>query len=133
MLLEAFAPTLWAATLRTLRELTRLAVAALVLVVGSGGVAAASTVDALRPVAVLEFRSVGSPVAAGQGRPAGTGSVTAVADAASAVDRATDSAGVPAPGTRADRHEAVRPTTRTVVAPADPGRDAVARRGPPLV
>ncbi|MCI4063931.1 hypothetical protein MRQ36_15565 [Micromonospora sp. R77] len=143
MLLEAFAPTLWAATLRTLRELTRLAVTALVLVVGFGGVAATSTVGALRPVAAPEFRSAGSLVAAAPGRHivADPGSPVVgsspTVGAAETVDRATGAQDAPAPGVRVqrpDRHEvALRPSARTVVAPADPGRDAVARRGPPLV
>lgn len=137
---EAFAPALWAATLRTLRELTRLAVTALVLVVGFGGVAASSTVDAVRPVTVPEFRPVGSPVTALPARPgiptssvAGVGST--VAGMAPATDRATDADHAPASGIRTerpDRREAgQRPPARTVVVPAEPGRDAVARRGPP--
>ncbi|PWU62468.1 hypothetical protein DLE60_00145, partial [Micromonospora globispora] len=112
MQLVAFAPPIWPATLRTLRKLTRLAVTALVLVVGAGGVAAApDTTTALRPTVVTS--RVAEP------RP----------DAGVGTERVADVATEPAPGApveRADRRDsASRPQIAVAVALADPGRDAV--------
>ena len=117
MLLVAFAPRLWAATLRTLRELTRLAMTALVLAVGLGGGAAASATTALQPTVVT------SRVAELR------------VDQGPAAERASQAPGEPATGAPTEREErreaGPRPATPTTAAPTDPGRDAVGRRGPP--
>lgn len=117
MQLAAFVPPLWAATPRALQELTRLAVTALVLVVGAGGVAATpAATTALRPTVVTSRVAELRPEAAA---------------AELAYDSPTDRA-VDAPAARPDRLEsAPRPATAYAVALADPGRDAVGRRGPP--
>ena len=116
--LVAFAPPIWAATLRTLRELTRLAVTALVLVVGAGGVAAApDTTTALRPTVVT------SRVA--ELRPDAGVRTECVADVPT--ERAADAA-----FERADRRDpASRPPIAVAAALADPSRGAIGRRGSP--
>ncbi|WP_141714951.1 hypothetical protein [Micromonospora rhizosphaerae] len=119
MQFEALAPHFWAAMLRTLRKLTRLAVTALVLAVGLGAVATPPTTTALRPAVVTsrvaELRVDRSPVSERAGH-APTEPVSG------------------APMGRTGRGELrPRPTTAVPVALADPGRDAAGRRGPPRV
>ena len=118
MQLVAFSPPIWAATLRTLRELTRLAVTALVLVVGAGGVAAAPVATtALRPTVVTSRVAELHPTA-------GVGTERVV-DAPT--EPATDAAVA-----RADRRDpASVPPIAVAATLGDPGRDAVGRRGPP--
>ncbi|GAA4569145.1 hypothetical protein GCM10023176_25060 [Micromonospora coerulea] len=153
----AFAPALWAATLRTLRRLTRLAVTALVLVVGLGGTTAdpagmpRPVADSHQPAAVRFSPAAPAPALADRPaaeavtRPGGTPAVLPVT-AAPAVIRtssgvvAGERATVPADGHPASavaepvRHvPAPRPVGTTDPAPADPGRGLVGRRGPPQV
>ena len=117
MQLIAFAPPIWAATLRTLRDLTRLAVTALVLVVGAGGATAAPDTTTLRPTVVT------SRVA--ELRPGADVDTERVADAPTE----------PAPGAPVERTDrrgsASRPPIAVAAALTDPGQDAVGRRGPP--
>ncbi|MFR9775848.1 hypothetical protein ACL02O_07275 [Micromonospora sp. MS34] len=150
----AFAPPLWAVTLRSLRRLTRMAATALALVVGLNGLAAPVTADPLRPVSTFRplagvqvtHEPLGVPaslalrnaVAAGRGP-----SLTAVAGVSrvgpGTVDSPTRHPQVPSGAPAADvpaRHvdsaaSAVRATTTAAAPPADPGREPVTRRGPP--
>ncbi|MFD2763619.1 hypothetical protein [Micromonospora eburnea] len=153
MLPVAFAPSLWAATLRTLRKLTRVAVTALALVVGLNGLAAApATVGPLRPVEVTGLRAasvafdgllVTAPDAAAAPivrptRAAGGASAAEVRLAAPAAEatagqpRSASVSPVPGiPSRHADHDVAAPPATAVVVPAADPGRESIARRGPP--
>ncbi|WP_327033100.1 hypothetical protein [Micromonospora ureilytica] len=118
----AFArPARWA-VLRSLRELTRLAVTALVLAVGLGAALAATPPPAptqLRPSAVSSRVASVRP------------------DAGPAVERAGQPTVAPTAGTRdtatADTATATGPVAAGLVhAPAiDPGRGTPTRRGPP--
>lgn len=114
VLLVAFARPLWAAALHALRQLTRLAVTALVLVVGSGGVATAPTTAAPQPTVV-------------------TSRVAEVrVDRATVPELAADPTGrAIVPPVRQQARPAAAPRPATAVTPADPGRDALGRRGPP--
>ncbi|MFG2053880.1 hypothetical protein ACGFI9_07580 [Micromonospora sp. NPDC048930] len=147
----AFAPPVWAATLRSLRRLTRMAATALVLVVGLNGLTAPVTADPLGPVSTIRppahlqvsaaapaGRSVAGSVDARPGRGAtsvawAAGAGASTADSAHRLPRATSTApttGVPA--RQADPDVATSPADAAAVVPAaDPGRDPVARRGPP--
>ncbi|MFJ8579265.1 hypothetical protein [Micromonospora sp. NPDC093277] len=157
MLPVAFAPSLWAATLRTLRELTRVAVTALVLVVGLNGLAAApASAGAVRPIetphpvtgprtpsASADRLPVTTPDAAAGPivRPAGTVSSASAAEFRLATLDAEATAGQPRPASvspvrgvpprHADHDVAAPPTTTLAVPAADPGRESIARRGPP--
>lgn len=139
----AFAPPLWAATLRTLRKLARLAVTALVLVVGLGGTAAsAAPAEAFQPTAepgqVAAFplppATFAAPATSGQSASAGVGGWVAAPSAAATAERATGT-----PGGRPTGADVERPTGSSALPAAsaagpalvDPGRDAVGRRGPP--
>ncbi|MEU5945251.1 hypothetical protein ABZ793_06775 [Micromonospora sp. NPDC047465] len=112
----------WSVTLRSLRELTRLAVAALVLAVGLGGVTAAPAppAPALGPAAAGAPAAVGVPVE--QPLPGRAPAAERVVDAATppAVRRAV----VPA-------ETSVEAIVRRDVPARDPGRGVPARRGPP--
>ncbi|MEU4772555.1 hypothetical protein [Micromonospora sp. NPDC023644] len=110
----------WSVTLRSLRELTRLAVAALVLAVGLGGATAAP-----------------APTPSAAGPAAVTAALPAVASARVAqplprrepvAEQASDSAAPPA-ARRADTSAV--PVTRPDGPARDPGRGVPARRGPP--
>ncbi|SCG64274.1 hypothetical protein [Micromonospora coxensis] len=103
-------------TLRALRDLTRLAVTALVLAVGVGAVAAG-------PAAV-------APVAPGVAI-SRTAELPAAASRPSTDEQVADAPARPLPARRATV-PADAPTASTVpVATADPVRDATGRRGPP--
>ncbi|WP_319460539.1 hypothetical protein [Micromonospora sp. RTP1Z1] len=144
MLPVAFAPHLWAATLRTLRELTRLAVTALVLVVGLGGTTAGPAFAELpRPVgesgrpAAFWVSPASVALASADQRPGSAAErVTVALSGVTAAERVT---GTPSGRPAGARSESVRCTsaTRPVAAAgpacADPGRDAVGRRGPPRI
>ncbi|MFD6680575.1 hypothetical protein [Micromonospora parva] len=117
----AVRPVRWA-VLRSLRELTRLAVTALVLAVGLGAALSASP-----------------PPAPTQLRPSAVSSrVTSVRpDTSPAIERAARPAVAPPAGTRdtatADTATATGPVAAALayVPAIDPGRDTPARRGPP--
>ncbi|MEV4479601.1 hypothetical protein [Micromonospora coxensis] len=117
MPVAAFRPV-WTATLRALRDFTRLAVTALVLAVGLGAVAAGPAVAAPGATGVTISRTAELPAAAS--RPSID---EQVADAPAAR---------PLPARR-DTVPADAPTASTapVVATTDPVRDATGRRGPP--
>ncbi|MEH1098091.1 hypothetical protein [Micromonospora sp. CPCC 205561] len=107
----------WSVTLRSLRELTRLAVAALVLAVGLGG---ASVAPAPAP----------SPAALGQA--ASARAAQPLPHPAPAVERLTDAAAPPkVRRTDAPAGISVVPAVRPHVPAHDPGRGVPARRGPP--
>ncbi|WP_157746285.1 hypothetical protein [Micromonospora inositola] len=143
MLPVAFAPPLWAATLRTLRKLTRLAVTALVLVAGLGGAtASAAPAEAFRPtaepgqVAAFQVAPVSFVGPATADRSAGAAvEWVAAPSGASAAERITGTPGGrpagAAPERPARRSAALSPAPASGPAPVDPGRDAVGRRGPP--
>ncbi|MGW5556050.1 hypothetical protein ACWER9_02355 [Micromonospora sp. NPDC003944] len=109
-------PARWA-VLRSLRELTRLAITALVLAVGLGAALAATPPPAptqLRPSAVSSRVASVHP------------------DAGPAIERAAQ----PAPAPPADTLDSATATGPVAAAPVhvpaiDPGRDTPARRGPP--
>ncbi|MGW4497951.1 hypothetical protein ACWENR_04930 [Micromonospora sp. NPDC004336] len=111
----------WSVTLRSLRELTRLAVAALVLAVGLGGVTAAPAPAAptLGPVAASTRVAASTPVAAVD-RP--------LPRREPAAERPVDAAASPAVR-RAETP--VASATRLDVPARDPGRGVPTRRGPP--
>ncbi|MGR6316895.1 hypothetical protein Q2K19_08530 [Micromonospora soli] len=145
----ALAPPLWAATLRSLRRLTRMAATALALAVGLNGVTVPAPGDSLRPAATVRplagidvaHLAVDDPpagtVAVGPGH---TAAITWAPDAgATTVDSAArhphtvwtaPATGVPPRDLDRDAASA-RVDAAPVVAPADPGRQSVARRGPP--
>lgn len=137
----AFAPPLWAATLRTLRKRTRLAVTALVLVVGLGGTAAsAAPAEAFRPTAepgqVAAFplppATFAAPATSGQS--AGAGGWVAAPSGAATAERATGTPGGRPTGAGVERpagSSALPAASAAGPALVDPGRDAVGRRGPP--
>ncbi|PWR15794.1 hypothetical protein DKT69_09025 [Micromonospora sicca] len=141
VLFVAFAPPLWAATLHTLRRRTRLAVTALVLVVGLGGTAA-TPAEAFRPAAepaqLAAFQVPRVPVAgpATADRPAGAAAEpVATPSGASTAERVTGTpSGHPA-GVGPERpggcSATLSPAAAAGPAVTDPGRDAVGRRGPP--
>ncbi|WP_446218076.1 hypothetical protein [Micromonospora sp. IBHARD004] len=143
MLLVAFAPPLWAATLRTVRRLTRMAVTALVLVVGLGGTAAPAPAEAARPTAepgqVATFQVPTAPVTASVTAGSATtgwsaGSAVewvAAPTGASAVERVTGTPSERPAGAVSARPARCAPAPSPSPAFADPGRDAVGRRGPP--
>jgi hypothetical protein len=108
----------WSATLRSLRELTRLAVAALVLAVGLGGVTAASapSVPTLGPVAASTPVAAIAPV----DRP--------LPRREPAAERVVDAA---APPTVRRIETPVASAARLDVPARDPGRGVPTRRGPP--
>ncbi|MFG1776501.1 hypothetical protein ACGFIG_08730 [Micromonospora sp. NPDC049048] len=110
----------WSVTLRSLRELTRLAVAALVLAVGLGGATAAPTPSATGPFAATVVTSAQAAQPLPRREPV--------------IEQTTDTA---AP---AAIHRADAPTGAPAVADArpegharEPGRGVPARRGPPGV
>ncbi|MEU2611876.1 hypothetical protein ABZ570_09875 [Micromonospora sp. NPDC007271] len=156
MLPVTFAPPLWAATLRTLRELARVAVAALVLVVGLNGLAVApASAGALRPSEaagpVTEAPAIPAPVDGPLGTAPGAGTVpillstSAAAGASAAAVRLTGpdngpaTVGQPRPSGSPWRGGAPEagevgvapPPAGAVLPSADPGRESIARRGPP--
>lgn len=112
---------MWSVTLRALRTMTRLAATALVLVVGLGGVTAATatgpatTAAQLRPLAVTsrvdELRPDDAPTSV----------------AAPTIDAAEPGAAEATTTVTAD----VVVTARLAGPAADPGRGVPARRGPP--
>ncbi|RKN41131.1 hypothetical protein [Micromonospora endolithica] len=112
---------LWGITLRSLRDLTRLAVTAVALAIGLGGTTVA--VAAPPPAAAVHLGATG-PVAA-------LGSTVARVEPARADQPARTT-----PPPAAPVHD-LRPAAPVTVAtsahtPADePGRDALTRRGPP--
>ncbi|MFU8870910.1 hypothetical protein [Micromonospora sp. SL4-19] len=159
MLLVAFAPSLWAATLRTVRDLTRVAVTALALVVGLNGLAAAPA-DAgtlgpaapARPVtgpaapAPVDGLAITIPSTTSDAGPvagsASTATTTSPAEVRLTAPDAESTAGQPRPAAmppalgvsprHADHDAAPPPAGTAFVVPAgDPGREPIARRGPP--
>ncbi|MEU5725179.1 hypothetical protein [Micromonospora sp. NPDC047738] len=144
----AFAPSLWAATLRTLRELTQVAVTALALVAGLTGPAAAAAAtgpvgpDAThRPAASLSthLEPVDAPtpgilVDAGAAATGAWAVDTRPAPAPhSSAGHPLAAAAPPAPGVAARLvdGDAAAPRPPVAVAAADPDREPIARRGPP--
>ncbi|MFU8852249.1 hypothetical protein ACNAW0_14875 [Micromonospora sp. SL1-18] len=123
MLPVAFAPPLWAATLRTLRERARVAVTALVLVAGLNGLAAApATADLDTGTTVLSVSAAAAEV------------TLAASDAETTAGPVRPALTSPAPGVppRQVDHDVAPPPAVAVVLPAaDPGREPIARRGPP--
>jgi len=120
----AFSPSLWAATLRTLRELTRVAVTALVLVAGLTGPAAASVAtDAVRPPATHRLAPEFGPAPELSQAPARVTRTAAVATGPAvhpgAGSRLADEVAAPAP----------RPDVAVLATELNPA--AVTRRGPP--
>jgi hypothetical protein len=117
----AIARRLWPATLRSFRDLSRLAVTALVLAVGLGGATAATPAG---------------PPAAGQLRPTVVASRVDMVRSHPSTDaeRVLDAPAAPARPLPLDIHPtAVTPGAAPVARPVlDPARDAVGRRGPPL-
>lgn len=105
----------WSVTLRSLRELTRLAVAALVLAVGLGGVTAAPA-----PAAPTLGPAVASTPVAPVDRP--------LPRREPAAERVVDAA---APPTVRRAETPVASTARLDVPARDPGRGVPTRRGPP--
>jgi len=126
----AFAPSLWAATLRTLRELTRVAVTALVLVVGFNGLAAA---PASAAPASASAASIVRPASAVSGPSAAEVRLaTPAAEVTAGQPRPASVSPVPGVPPRHVDHDIAAPAATTVVVPAaDPGRASIARRGPP--
>lgn len=116
----------WSVTLRSLRELTRLAVAALVLAVGLGGASAAPAPFAAGPAAVT------APVPAAV---TAAGPAVASARLTPPLSRPEQADGFAAPpalrrdGTPADT--AAVAVARPDGPARDPGRGVPARRGPP--
>jgi hypothetical protein len=114
----------WSVTLRSLRELTRLAVAALVLAIGLGGVTAApaSSAPTLGPVAASSPAVASTPFAAiaPVDRP--------LPRREPAAERVVDAA---APPTVRRAETPVASTARLDVPARDPGRGVPSRRGPP--
>ncbi|MCW3814505.1 hypothetical protein ONA91_08545 [Micromonospora sp. DR5-3] len=144
----AFAPSLWAATLRSLRELTRVAATTLALVVGlTGPAAAAAASDPVRPDAthrpVASLSALVAPVdgpapdALVGAAPVATGAWTADRRPAAAphspAGHLIAAATPPAPGLAAALVRGAVALSRTdvAVAAADPDREPIARRGPP--
>ncbi|MEV4197761.1 hypothetical protein [Micromonospora globbae] len=118
MLSVAFARPAWRATLRSLRELTRLAVAALALTVGLNAATPASAPTPAAPASTVSSRAlVGSP------------------DSAPTADRLADTDVSIHPPT--DEHSSVAPAADVVLPAAvatpaaEPGRRTPGRRGPP--
>ncbi|MDG4778821.1 hypothetical protein O7614_04065 [Micromonospora sp. WMMD961] len=108
-------PALWAA-LRSLRELTRLAVTALVLAVGLGGALAATpppTPTPLRPSAVSSRVATVHP------------------DAGPATERAGQFVAPPADAVDIAAAPVLVPVSQRPAPAVDPGRGTPARRGPP--
>ncbi|MCW3839951.1 hypothetical protein ONA70_07555 [Micromonospora yasonensis] len=148
----AFAPPVWAATLRAMRRFTRMAATALVLVVGLNGLTAPVPADPLRPVSTVR-PPAGPQVSQGPVDAPTALSLAGPADAAPALsamtvvwaseagvttaDSATLRAASTAPATAApSRHvepqaAMVRPAAAVVAPSADPGRESATRRGPP--
>ncbi|MEU8259229.1 hypothetical protein AB0C02_01200 [Micromonospora sp. NPDC048999] len=123
MLPVAFTPPLWAATLRRLRELARVAVAALVLVVGLNGLAAApATAEA-----TVFSASAATGASAAEARLAAPDVDTATGP----LRRSFTSPAPDVPSRHVDHDVAPPPTGAVVVPTADPGRESIARRGPP--
>ncbi|MFG3703476.1 hypothetical protein ACGF7U_01890 [Micromonospora sp. NPDC047670] len=108
----------WSVTLRSLRELTRLAVAALVLAVGLGGVTAAPApaTPTLGPVVASTPVAASAPVD------------RLLPHREPAAERVADAA---APPTVRRAETPVAPTARPDVPARDPGRGVPTRRGPP--
>ncbi|SCF38644.1 hypothetical protein GA0074695_6415 [Micromonospora viridifaciens] len=154
----AFAPPLWAATLRTLRELTRVAVTALVLVVGLNGLAAAPaggtlrSAEAIRPVTDSQatLAPVDGPLLTAPGAAtmpillrASAATSAPVAEVRLAGPDGQSTAGQPRPTPTSPKsgmpprhveHDvAAASVGAAVVPPTDPGRESIARRGPPRV
>lgn len=148
MLSVAFDPPLWATTLRNLRRLTRMAATALVLAVGLNGLAAApATADPHRPAATsrhladlplapaapdVRYAAAVAPGRSGTATPA-TGAFVPATSAAHREPGATPAG----PATRVPSHRSAAEDAAPhawagpAVPPADPGRGAIARRGPP--
>ncbi|MFE9692583.1 hypothetical protein [Micromonospora sp. NPDC005806] len=149
----ALTPPLWAATLRSLRRFTRMAATALVLAVGLNGLAVPAPGESLRPAATVR-PPAGVEIAQGAidalAGPPLTGSVAAGHGLGATITWAPDAgvttvdsptrqlrAASTAPATGVpSRHldrDAVSPRVDAapVLPPADPGRESVARRGPP--
>lgn len=121
MIRVASTPPVWVSRLR---DLTRLAVTALVLTVGLGGLFAATggPAAAARPP-VVTSRVATLPA---DTRPGDDGLV----DTRAGHERLTEEHARPLPAGSA--HEpTVRPAARVDVATPDPARDATGRRGPP--
>ncbi|KAB1912784.1 hypothetical protein [Micromonospora sp. AMSO31t] len=141
MLPVAFASSLWTATLR---RIARTAVTALALIAGVTGPAATPAADHLHPTAAarpaVDLR-VDLPAAA----PVDVGPVGRPATGASGIRPAADSPvrhPLAAPALTGPPHRAVTDASApvadaavvadsAVMAAADPGRAAIARRGPP--
>ncbi|MER7416633.1 hypothetical protein ABT346_07570 [Micromonospora peucetia] len=112
----------WSVTLRSLRELTRLAVAALVLAVGLGGAAAAPTPPAAFGPAAVTVGPVATTARLAQPLPGREPTAEQANDAAAPqrvrrADTSADTSAVPAGRPDGPAH--------------DPGRGVPARRGPP--
>ncbi|WNM41427.1 hypothetical protein RMN56_08820 [Micromonospora halotolerans] len=135
MLPVAFAPSLWTATLR---RIARTAVTALALIAGLTGPAAMPAADHLHPAAAARPAAdlrVDAPVAV----PVDVGPAVRPARTASGSRSAADSPvrhPLAAPAPAGPAHQAVADAPAPVAGPgvvvaADPGRAAIARRGPP--
>ncbi|SCE79165.1 hypothetical protein [Micromonospora mirobrigensis] len=142
MLPVAIARPHWPATLRSLRSLTRLAIAALVLAAGLGGPFGAGMPETRTASPSLWATAVAHPSPdAGATLPVASTSAAARSAPATTVDpsgsdrHAPLAAVQPAPPVVAsvDRSADARaPHPSPVVAPStEPGRDSVGRRGPP--
>lgn len=146
----AFAPPVWAATLRAVRRLTRMAATALVLVVGLNGLTAPVSADPLGPVSAVRplagprvsqgsvdasaILSLAGPVDAGW-EPSATTARWASEAAGSAtrhprVVPTTPTAGIPSRPVEPEA-AAPRPDAAILAHSTDPGRESVTRRGPP--
>ncbi|MFY1597838.1 hypothetical protein [Micromonospora sp. WMMD737] len=119
----------WSMTLRSLRELTRLAVAALVLAVGLGGATAAPAPFAAGPAAV----TAPVPAAVTAAGPAVAGArLTPPLSRREPVAERADGFAAPPAVRRDDTPAAAAVALARPDGPArDPGRGVPARRGPP--
>ncbi|MEU3452352.1 hypothetical protein ABZ671_01915 [Micromonospora sp. NPDC006766] len=127
MLPVAFTPPLWATTLRTVRDLMRVAVAALVLVVGLNGLATAPATAPAPVEATVFSASTATGASAVEVR-------VAAPDGQATAGQSRRVPAVPAPGvpSRHLDHDVAPPPAGAVVVPAaDPDRESIARRGPP--
>jgi hypothetical protein len=149
----AFAPPVWATTLRAVRRLTRMAATALVLVVGLNGLTGPVSADPLRPVSAVSpladlqvspgpvdapaARSLAGPVEAASKPSAAT--VGWTSEAGVTIDSPTrhpqavstaPTSGIPSRHVEPEAATA-RPNAALATPSADPGRESIARRGPP--
>ncbi|NES26420.1 hypothetical protein GCE86_28375 [Micromonospora terminaliae] len=134
MLPVAFASSLWTATLR---RIARTAVTALAVIAGVTGPAAVPAADHVHPTASAR-PAVGLRVDVPAAVPVDVAPVVRRAAAASGLRTAADSPArhaFAAPAPAGPPHRAVAdvaiPAGTVVVAASDPGRAAIARRGPP--